>query len=221
MIDKTVFSINLWDVYQKEGRQCAESGDLDGALERFQAALEKAQSYGKNDPRVATSKRCLAEVLVRQGKTDEAGDLFEQSLALLENELGEDSASLLKTLHSYGDLLGQLGDKDKLDEINARISEIESKSSDTMITSDIFEEAVPENAADIPLTPEQRMRILELLQRTEVSDRSRDQIMAKLEQNPSYQWAHETQGKLRQEIVRSYQPISLRNPEDEEEFNYD
>ena len=107
VIDKTVFSINLWDVYQKEGRQCAEKGDLDGALERFQAALEKAESYGSNDPRVASSKRCVAEVFSKQGKLAEAAKLYDDALELLEQELGEDSSTLLKTLRSYAKLLTQ------------------------------------------------------------------------------------------------------------------
>jgi tetratricopeptide (TPR) repeat protein len=221
MIDKTVFSINLWDVYQKEGRQCAEKGDLDGALERFQAALEKAESYGSNDPRVASSKRCVAEVFSKQGKLAEAAKLYDDALELLEQELGEDSSTLLKTLRSYAKLLTQTDDTDMLAKVSNRIAEIESKSSESVVTSDIFEECLPDDADVIPMTPEQKMRIMELLQRGEVSEKSRTIIMGKLDESPTCKWAHECQGKMRREIVRSYQPESLRNKDDEDEICYD
>ena len=214
MIDKTVFSINLWDVYLKEGRQCTEEGDLDGAIERFTAALEKAEGYGDDDPRVATTKRCLAEVYARRGEYDKAKDLYTDSLELLEAELGQDSQALLKTLSSYAECLAHTGEAEKLAAIKSRISDIQSKCSDQLVTSDIFEEEIPPDAGEKPMTAEQRMRIMELIQRPEIPEHVRDKVLARLGDQPSYQWAHDIQGKLRQLIVRSYQPISLRGDEE-------
>lgn len=221
MSEKTVFSINLWDVYQKEGRECVERGDLDGARERFLSALEKAQGYGLNDPRVATSKRSLAEVYVLQGNTAAAEQLYQEAIAVLESALGNSSAALLKTLKSFSRFLEKAGRREALLKLTSRITEIESNANEPLLTSDVFEEPLPDNADTLPMTPDQRRRIAELIQREEIAAVVRDKITAKLRQSPSYLWAHKIQGKLRQEIVRSYQPEVLREESGQGAFEVD
>ena len=49
MIDKTVFSVNIWDVFQKEGKAALEKGDLDTAATDFKRALEKAERESQTE----------------------------------------------------------------------------------------------------------------------------------------------------------------------------
>ncbi len=215
MISNTIFSISLWDIYQKEGREALENGDLEGAADRFQSALEKAGKYGAKDPRIATSKRCLGTVRQRQGKLDEAENLYKEAIELLEEQLGPESVALVKVLICQKTLLSEQNRNDELQDVIARLDKIRDKAQESLGTSDIFEEEMPENADEVPMSSEQAMRIQELLNREEVSDKTRMEVETMLRDNPSYQWAHETQGRLRQEIVKSYQP-SFHDKKDEE-----
>ena len=217
--EKTIFSVSLWDVYQKEGRECLGNGDLEGARERFEMALEQALHYGANDPRVAITKRSIGEVCQKQGKFSEAEEFYQEALDLLETQLGEDSGVLLKTLKNYVSLLVETERRDEAADLKARVAKIESKTAEIMAASNIFEELVPGNADELPMTPQQRQRIVELLHREEVSQKLHDEIEDMLQQTQNYLWAHETQGRLRREIVESYQPFSpksLRSKESQE-----
>lgn len=206
MTNKTIFSISLWDVYQREGREALERGELDSAVERFEAALAKAQSYGDTDPRIATSKRCIAVVRQKQGRLEEAETFYKEAIDLLESELGADSMALVKVFIGYKTLLSEMGRKDELNELLDRIKAIRQKSQESLGTSDIFEEDVPENADEIPMTSEQAMRVQDLVNREEISEKTRTEVETLMRDNPSFKWAHEIQAQLRQEIVRSYQP---------------
>ncbi len=214
--EQTIFSVSLWDVCQKEGRECLDNGDFEGALERFGIALEQAAQYGANDPRVATTKRSMGEVCQKQEKYPEAEEYYKEALDLLEAILGEDSGVLLKTLKNYVSLLLETGRSDEAAELKARVARIESKTAELMGASDVFEELVPENADELPMTQQQHQRILELLRREEVSQGSRDEIGVMLNEPQSYLWAHEIQGRLRREVVESYQPFR-QTPADSED----
>ena len=44
MVDQTIFSLNIWDVFQKEGKAALEKGDLEGAATDFERAIKKAEN---------------------------------------------------------------------------------------------------------------------------------------------------------------------------------
>ncbi|RMD78834.1 MAG: tetratricopeptide repeat protein [Lentisphaerae bacterium] len=208
MTNRTVFSVTLWDIYQKEGREELERGNLEKARERFLAALEKAQAYGPNEPRIATTKRYLGLVAQRLKQYDEARRYYEEALELLEQQVGQKSPSLLKLLIAYKTLLRECGETNRLEAIDEKIEAIRREAEETLGTTDLFEEEVPANADEIPMSNEQALRIQELLNRPEVPEEVRQEVEMEIRDNPSYLWAHQTQARLRQIIVESYRPGS-------------
>ena len=205
MIDQTVFSLNIWDVYQKEGKEAFDKGDLDEAELDFQSALEKAERFGANDLRIATSKRHLAEVKHKKGDTDAAKQLFQEALELLGNELGQESLSLVKTLMAYKSLLDELGDE-QAQVIGKRLRDIRSHAVSVGNTTDLFTVEIPANPETQPMTPQQDARIRELLTQEGVPDELVAEIRAQIDKPQTFAWAHDIQGRIRKAIVQHHSP---------------
>lgn len=203
MIDQTVFSINIWDVFQKEGKAALENGDLEAAATDFTRALEKAQGFGANDPRIATSKRYLAAVRHKQGNDEDAEILLKEALELLENELGYDSNALVKTLVAYKTILKDQGRSDEVEAVNNRLLSIRPVEQDLGHTTDVFEIQVPKDPETSPMTPEQLARIRELL-KNNIPDIIKKDAEETLNHDPSFKAAFELEDTLRKIIVKSY-----------------
>ena len=203
MIDKTVFSVNIWDVFQKEGKAALEKGDLDTAATDFKRALEKAERFGPTDPRIATSKRYLADVYHKQGKDDEAEAMFKEALELLENELGYDSNALVKTLIAYKNLLQDQGRDGDVEDINSRLQAIRPVEQDLSDTTDVFEVEIPAHPETEPMTPEQQARIQELLKKN-IPEDLKSKADSVLSGEPTFKVAFELEDELRKAIVESY-----------------
>ncbi len=206
MIDQTVFSLNIWDVYQKEGKEAFAKGNLEEAERDFMQALEKAERFGSNDPRIATSKRHLAEVKHKQGKTDEAKNLFNEALDLLEKELGQDSLALVKTLMAYKSLLDELGETTEASEIEGKLKAIRTNAISVGNATDLFTVEVPAHPETHPMTSDQENRIRELLTQAGVPEALVAEIRAEIDTKQTFLWAHETQAKLRKAIVKNTPP---------------
>ena len=214
MIDKTILSMSLWDILQEEGKEFLEDSNYEEAFSRFDTAVQTAQKqYGGEGPRTATSMRYLAVVMSKQDKLDDALINIEKSLAILENTFDKESLALLKTLTTYVEILELRGEKDKAGDLYNRVEALKAKEVQQKTTTELFAEEIPDNAAELPMTQDQKDRIEELLKRDEIDIGLVAEVKKGLEGEATYLWAHDIQNLMRKEIVKSFLP----KEEDEKE----
>jgi tetratricopeptide (TPR) repeat protein len=95
---------NRWDKYLADGAKAFEQHRYDEAETWLKAALNEAEGFGSNDPRLATTLDDLAEVYHAQGKDAEAEPLYKRSLAIREKAGVPDQSDQVGTLNGLADL---------------------------------------------------------------------------------------------------------------------
>jgi len=95
---------NRWDKYLADGAKAFEQHRYDEAEKWLKAALNEAEGFGSNDPRLATTLDDLAEVYHAQGKDAEAEPLYKRSLAIREKAGVPDQSDQVGTLNGLADL---------------------------------------------------------------------------------------------------------------------
>lgn len=78
----------LWNQYLSTGKKALEKGDMTGAEMMFSRALEKANEFGVQDPRLWQTLCDTASVYAAQGKKVRAEALYRSAQQLCEKTLG-------------------------------------------------------------------------------------------------------------------------------------
>jgi tetratricopeptide (TPR) repeat protein len=139
-----------WENYMEAGQKAYEQGDYSEARKMFSAALEEADKFGPDDPRVAisvawvtvlndtqilgpehlavtTSLNNLALLYHNQGKYAQAEPLYQRALAIREKALGPGHPDVADTLENYAGLLRKIGRHAEADKMEARAQAIRAK----------------------------------------------------------------------------------------------
>ncbi len=117
----------VWERYMRAGVAAHQQGNYGEAVKQTKAALEAAEAFGPDDPRLATTFNNLALVYQALGKYTEAEPLFKRSLAISEKTLGPEHPSVANVLERYAVLLRKTGRTAEADNLDARAKAIWSK----------------------------------------------------------------------------------------------
>jgi tetratricopeptide (TPR) repeat protein len=94
----------LWETHSRAGVEAYKAGRYPEAEKQFLAALEVAETFGPEDPRLATSLNNLAELYRAQGKLQEALPLYQRALAIWEKALGPNHPDVAQSLNNLAAL---------------------------------------------------------------------------------------------------------------------
>ncbi len=106
-----------WESYNDAGVEAYEQARYAEAEELYLAALEEAEKFGEQDPRLATVLNNLAALYRLQGKYTAAEPLHRRALAIWEHTLGPehpDVATRLHNLASFYDAQGKYAEAEPL-----------------------------------------------------------------------------------------------------------
>jgi len=106
-----------WESLDSAGLAAYQQGDYAEAEKHFAAALEAAEGYGEDDPRLGTSLNNLAGLYRAQGRYGEAEPLYQRSLAILEKALGPEHPDVAVSLNNLAELYrvqGRYGEAEPL-----------------------------------------------------------------------------------------------------------
>ena len=98
-----------WESNNSRGEEAYQKGHYVEAEKFFLAALEKAEEFEPQDPRLYTSLNNLAELHRVQGKYAEAEPLYKRSLAILEKALGPEHPHVATSLNNLALLYNAQG----------------------------------------------------------------------------------------------------------------
>ena len=79
-----------WETYVEAGKKAYREGNLDEAEKQLSQAVKKAEQFGPEDLRLATSLNNLGEVLRSGGKLIEAEPMYKRALAIREKHQAND-----------------------------------------------------------------------------------------------------------------------------------
>ena len=94
---------------------------------RRKSAVEQAETFAPEDPRLATSLNNLAMIYHVQGKYTEAEQLYKCAIGVHEKALGPDDLDLATTLENYADLLRNMNREVQAFQMEARAKAIRGK----------------------------------------------------------------------------------------------
>ncbi|HEY9733078.1 MAG TPA: tetratricopeptide repeat protein [Drouetiella sp.] len=77
-----------WLSYKEQAERAVQQNKLEHAESLWYAALQDAESFPPNDPRLTITLECLAELLFKQRKYSQAEPLCERTLQIYENTIG-------------------------------------------------------------------------------------------------------------------------------------
>ena len=77
-----------WQTHVNAGTEAYQRGQYVEAEKRFLAALEEAEKFGEQDPRLASSLNSLADIYQAKGQHSDAEPLYLRSMAILKKTLG-------------------------------------------------------------------------------------------------------------------------------------
>lgn len=89
-----------WKSLVDEGTAAYERGKIPEAEVKFLAALEEAERFGEEDPRLALTLNNLAAMYHEQGKYTMAEPHYKRALAIYESLQGEKSADVALSHHN-------------------------------------------------------------------------------------------------------------------------
>ena len=98
-----------WHTCMNAANNAYKKGAYDYAERMFRAALNEAEDFGPDDPRLAKNMNNLALVYYAQGKYAEAELLFERSLALWKKVMGRDHPDVATSLNNLAGLYDAQG----------------------------------------------------------------------------------------------------------------
>ena len=88
-----------WEKVSNAGMKAFQEGRYSKAEKHLTAALEEAEKFGEQDPRLATSLDNLAFLFHNQRIYGEAEPLLQRSLAIREKSLGPDHPDVARSLY--------------------------------------------------------------------------------------------------------------------------
>ena len=89
-----------WESYIQAGEAAYQQGNYAEAEKQFLAALQEAENFGPEDPRLATSLNNLANLYEAQGKYTEAEPLYQRALTIYEKALGPEHPNVATSLNN-------------------------------------------------------------------------------------------------------------------------
>jgi tetratricopeptide (TPR) repeat protein len=116
-----------WQQAYDTGRQAYEHGNYPEAQKMFAAAVQEAEPFGDQDPRLARSLNDLAAAYAAQGKYTAAEPLYKRSLVMLEKAYGPDHPAVATALSNYAQLLQATGRSAEAAQLEARARAIHEK----------------------------------------------------------------------------------------------
>jgi tetratricopeptide (TPR) repeat protein len=93
-----------WEMHATSGVKAFQQGDYTEAEKQYTAALRKAEEFGSQDPRLATSLSNLALLYEAQGRYAEAEPLHQRALATRERALGPEHPYVATSLNNLAEL---------------------------------------------------------------------------------------------------------------------
>ena len=93
-----------WEKYNKAGMKAYRQGQYAEAEKQWVSALKEAETFGPQDPRLATSLNNLAALYKAQGKYAEAEPLHLRALAIREKVLGPEHPQVATSLNNLAEL---------------------------------------------------------------------------------------------------------------------
>lgn len=91
---------DLWQQHMDAGQQAFQAGRYAEAEQSLLAALEEAEGFGPQDPRLMTSLNNLAGLYYAQGKYAQAEPLLKRALALHKERLGPEHVEVATALQN-------------------------------------------------------------------------------------------------------------------------
>ena len=118
---------SLWETYIAAGTKAYKQGHYPEAEKQIKAAVNEAEGFGPQDPRLATSLNNLALLYKTQAKYAEAEPLYKRALAIDEKALGPEHPHVATSLENYAALLRKTGRSDEARKMEARAKAIRAK----------------------------------------------------------------------------------------------
>ena len=116
-----------WESNNAAGVKALQQGRYADAEKLLLAAVEEAEGFGPQDPRLATSLNNMAELYRAQGKYAEAEPLYKRSLAIREKTLGPEHPDVAQGLENYAALLRKTNREAEAVGMEARAKVIRAK----------------------------------------------------------------------------------------------
>ncbi|MCZ6753169.1 MAG: tetratricopeptide repeat protein, partial [Acidobacteria bacterium] len=113
--------------YNQAGMEAYQQANYAEAEKQWSSALQEAEKFGPEDPRLATSLNNLAALYLAQGKYGETEPLLQRALAIVEKALGPEHPEVATSLENYADLLRKMGREDEAAKMEARAQAIRAK----------------------------------------------------------------------------------------------
>jgi tetratricopeptide (TPR) repeat protein len=98
-----------WQRHVEGAKNAYQQKDYERSGELLRSALQEAEKFGGDDPRVAVTLHNLANLAALQGKSGEAEALYRRALALLEKARGGDHAQVAMARLGLADFLAGQG----------------------------------------------------------------------------------------------------------------
>jgi tetratricopeptide (TPR) repeat protein len=95
---------DLWDKYDRNGREAAERGHYDEAERSQMAAIKEAEKLGSKNLRLSHSLSELGVVYYEQGKYAKAEALYKRALGIEEELRGSEHTEVAKVLNNLAEL---------------------------------------------------------------------------------------------------------------------
>jgi tetratricopeptide (TPR) repeat protein len=105
-------------------------GDYDDAENSVEAALEKAEQFGPEDPRLAASLNNLAFIYHVQGRYADAEPLYRRALVIVEKVLGPHHPNVATAMENYAALLRKTNRSAEAEKLEERAKAIWSGESE-------------------------------------------------------------------------------------------
>src|SRR5262249_9284020 len=119
---------NLWQEYEDTGYEAYAHGRYGEAEQQFKAALNAADAFGAEDPRLASSLNSLGQVYRAEGRHTEAEPLLRQAPALRQQNLHRDDPQLAQSLNNLAALYTAQGRLAEAEPLYQRAVEVEENS---------------------------------------------------------------------------------------------
>ena len=126
-----------WESKNAEGVKALQEGRYADAEKLFLAALEKAEGFGPQDPRLATSLNNLAELYRTQGKYAKAEPLHKRVLTIKEKTLRTEHPDVAQSLENYAALLRETGRAAEATTMEARARVIRTKNATNISAQEV------------------------------------------------------------------------------------
>jgi len=105
----TAAHADRWEDLQRAAKSAYRQGDYNGAVINMRAALEEAERFGPEDPRLTVTLNNLAVLYWAQGNYGAAEPLYMRSLTIREKALGPDHPDVATSLNSLAVLYHSQG----------------------------------------------------------------------------------------------------------------